>query len=186
MKLRRMLLTAAALSLAVLSGGLFSVQADASDSAGTINKGVYLGGVDVSGMTVEEASRAVEAKVAEMGNTKVTLRVADKQLDTTAAELGLTWENKSVVNEAAGLGKSGNLIKRYKDNKDLENETKKKRKKGIFKQGQRDDSARKSKSTRHTILTVLVGTKNTGEKPDMVAHFSTSRIPMVAKQEALP
>ncbi|MCR1840476.1 VanW family protein [Murimonas intestini] len=124
MKLRRMLLTAAALSLAVLSGGLFSVQADASDSAGTINKGVYIGGVDVSGMTVEEASQAVEAKVAEMGNTKVTLRVADKQLDTTAAELGLTWENKSVVNEAAGLGKSGNLIKRYKDNKDLENETK--------------------------------------------------------------
>ena len=44
MKLRRMLLTAAALSLAVLSGGLFSVQADASDSAGTINKGVYMEG----------------------------------------------------------------------------------------------------------------------------------------------
>lgn len=124
MKFRKVLLPLAALGIIAMSGGALSIQAEAANEAGVINKGVYIGGIDVSGMTTEEASQAVEAKVAEMGNTKITLKVAEKQLDTTASELGLTWENKSVVSEAAGLGKSGNLIKRYKDNKDLEHETK--------------------------------------------------------------
>ena len=43
----------------------------------------------------------------------------------SAKDLGLSWANEEVVQEAAELGKSGNIIKRYKDKKDLENESRK-------------------------------------------------------------
>ena len=43
----------------------------------------------------------------------------------SAKDLGLSWANEEVVQEAAELGKSGNIINRYKDKKDLENESRK-------------------------------------------------------------
>lgn len=95
----------------------------AEASGETISKGVYLGDVDVSGMTGEQAKEAVEAGMAEIKGTSITLKVEDASATVTAGEFGLSWKNKEIVEEALGLGKSGNLIKRYKDKKDLENET---------------------------------------------------------------
>lgn len=95
-----------------------------AEEADTINEGVYIGDVDVSGMTAEEAREAVEEKVDELGSKTITLKAEDSSVSATASELGLSWENEEVVEEAVGLGKSGNIVKRYKDNKDLEHEPK--------------------------------------------------------------
>ena len=95
-----------------------------AEEADTINEGVYIGDVDVSGMTAEEAKEAVEEKVDELGSKTITLKAEDSSVSATASELGLSWENEEVVEEAVGLGKSGNIVKRYMDNKDLEHEPK--------------------------------------------------------------
>lgn len=51
-----------------------------------------------------------EAKAAN-----ITLKVDDQETVVSAKDLGLSWANEEVVQEAAELGKSGNIIKRYKD-----------------------------------------------------------------------
>lgn len=112
------------LGVFALSMGTGAVKAQAADGSETINKGVYISDVDVSGMTAEEAMEAVEQKVDTLGSKSVTLKADDVTVTATAKELGLQWKNKEVVEEAVGLGKSGNIVKRYMDNKDLEHETK--------------------------------------------------------------
>lgn len=97
----------------------------AEDSGQTISQGVYIGDVDVSGMTQEEAKKAVEDGMGEAKAANITLKVDDQETVVSAGDLGLSWANEEVVQEAAELGKSGNIIKRYKDKKDLENESRK-------------------------------------------------------------
>ena len=97
----------------------------AEDSDQTISQGVYIGDVDVSGMTQEEAKKAVEDGMSEAKAANITLKVDDQEIVVSAGDLGLSWANEEVVQEAAELGKSGNIIKRYKDKKDLENESRK-------------------------------------------------------------
>lgn len=85
---------------------------------------VYIGEVAVGGMSEEEATQAVNEYVADVQSTKFTLKVNDKSIKATAKQLGVEWENTGVVEEAVMIGKSGSLITRYKDKKDLEHEPK--------------------------------------------------------------
>ena len=72
-----------------------------------------------------EAGKAVEDGMSEAKAANITLKVDDQETVVSAGDLGLSWANEEVVQEAAELGKSGNIIKRYKDKKDLENESRK-------------------------------------------------------------
>lgn len=116
-------------SLAVM--GLFTAgfavnQAYAEAKQGDkILDNIYIGEVAVGGMSGDEAKQAVDAYVDEVKNTKFTLSVNDKSITATAGQLGVEWENTGVVEEAVMIGKSGSLITRYKDKKDLEHEPKK-------------------------------------------------------------
>ncbi len=85
-----------------------------------IAMGVYVGEVNVSGMTKEEAITAVNEYVAGKAEEKITLTINEKELEITNGDLGISWNNPEIVDEALALGKSGNLIKRYKSMKDLE------------------------------------------------------------------
>lgn len=85
----------------------------------TIADGVYIGNIYVGGMTEAEATAAVDAYVAEAGNVPFTLCAGEKSVSVTALELGIEFSDMSVVQEAFDVGRSGNLIKRYKDKKDL-------------------------------------------------------------------
>ena len=109
----------------VFSLALFGGQASAAEPEGTINKGVLIGDTDVSGMTVSEAADAVQKEAEKELENEVTLTVGSSKVNASAANLGVKWSNKDVVEEAIGLGKSGNIVKRYKDNKDLEHKNKK-------------------------------------------------------------
>lgn len=108
---------------AVLLGTNVSVFAKETDDE-LIPSNVYIGEVAVGGMTAEEAKAAVTDYVEGTTNVDVVLKAGEKSVTVKAEELGLTWGNTQVAEEAVGIGKSGNLIKRYKDRKDLENENK--------------------------------------------------------------
>lgn len=96
----------------------------ASDD-GKIHSGVFAGDIDLSGMTEEEAERAVSQYVESLKNTEITLNaVGGNAVSVTAGTLGLTWNNKEIIEEAAGLGREGNVVQRYKQLKDLEHENK--------------------------------------------------------------
>ncbi len=110
-------MTAAALSL-FLSIGISA----GAEQSGVISKGVYIGDQDVSGMTAEEAQSYVESQVSELGNSVVTIQMGDNSASRTLSELGLTWENTDLVNEISQIGTTGNIVRRYKEQKSLQNE----------------------------------------------------------------
>lgn len=90
-------------------------------TGGVIANGVFIGDVDVSGMTADEAKDAVEAYVASLSEVSISLNAMnDNYAAVTADEIGLAWGNESVVDEALQLGQGGNLVERYKAKKDLE------------------------------------------------------------------
>lgn len=96
-----------------------------ADISGTISNGVYIDAVDVSGMTYDEAKSAVESYVTTLRTKEITLvSVENNQSVVTAGELGVNWTNEDVLIDAISLGKSGNLVSRYKALKDLERENK--------------------------------------------------------------
>lgn len=86
----------------------------------TIEDGVVIGTIDVGGMTEEEAATALEEYVAAVSGAEITLFAADREITATAAELGIACEEGNVLQEAMDVCKKGNIIKRYKDKKDLE------------------------------------------------------------------
>ena len=91
----------------------------------TINRGVYADDVDLSGLTYKEARNKIEDYVSSLRNKQVSLTsIKDRVTTVSAGDLGLKWSNSDILIEAVGLGKTGNVIARYKANKDLEVEHK--------------------------------------------------------------
>ncbi len=95
-----------------------------ADEKAVIPNTVYIGDIDVSGMTASEAKQALESYVDTLKETVFTLTTGDKSIQVSAEDMGLTVLNQEVIDEALNLGKTGNLIARYKDKKDLEKEPK--------------------------------------------------------------
>lgn len=75
-------------------------------------------------MTKEEAKKAVDAYMEDRAEEKITLNIEEEAPEITRGELGVTWNNPEIIEEALSIGKSGNLIQRYKQLKDLEIENK--------------------------------------------------------------
>jgi len=88
--------------------------------ADTLPDGIYVGEYNLGGMTEEEASQKIQELVNEMENQKITLIVDGQPVETVARELGFHWSNPEAVNQAASSWQGGNLIKRYLNKKDIE------------------------------------------------------------------
>ncbi len=88
-----------------------------------ISDGVFIGEKDISGMTVEEVEAYVEEEVSSMASSTITLRMGDNEVTTTREELGFVWTNTDLVQEVSELGTTGNIVRRYKEQKDLENQS---------------------------------------------------------------
>lgn len=95
-----------------------------ADETDTISKNVYIGGVNVSGMTEEQATKAVEEKLGKGTGGNYTVKIGDETTTATEEDFGMEWTNREVVHEAMEVAKGGNLIKQYKDKKDLQVEPK--------------------------------------------------------------
>ena len=90
------------LAIMVLMFGM-TVQAKGND---TIKTGIFAGNIDLSGKTASEATAAIEAYVEELKPVEITLLAAgDKEVKTTAGDLGIIWANPELVAEAMELGR---------------------------------------------------------------------------------
>ena len=78
----------------------------------------------VCGDVYKRQEDALDAYVNTLQNTTFTLSAGTKNIQVSAEDLGVCVANTEVVEEALNLGKTGNLIARYKDKKDLEKEPK--------------------------------------------------------------
>lgn len=91
----------------------------------TILDGVFVRDVELSGLTLDEAKDVTAAYVEELANHPIVLRVNEETtVEVLPSALGFSWSNQEILEEAASLGKSGNIIARYKAKKDLERENK--------------------------------------------------------------
>ena len=88
----------------------------------TIADGVYVEGLSLAGMTEEEANKAVTEYMNELGQKMLTVDVNGNQAQATLAELGIALVNNTVVQDAALLGRGGNIIHRYKEVESLKHE----------------------------------------------------------------
>lgn len=106
------------LTLTMLFG--MTAQAKTDD---TIKTGIYAGDVELSGMTAQEATAVIEEHIEGLKDVEITLLAAnDHDVTTTAGDLGVTWKNPELVQEALELGTHGNVIERYKTLMDLQHE----------------------------------------------------------------
>ena len=113
----------AALVLALAAVVTVPVKAETKETD-TIPERVYFGDISVGGKTQEEAKAAVEEYIETLQSEVITLQAGKNTVQVPVSQMGLSWANEEIAAEAAGLGKSGNLITRYKAMKDLEREDK--------------------------------------------------------------
>ena len=104
-----------------IAGMFFAgIPSEAKTADEKIAMGVFLGEVNVSGMTKEEAIITVNDHIAGKGEETVTFTIDGEPLEVSRGALGVVWNNPEVVEDAYAIGKTGNLIRKYKETKDLE------------------------------------------------------------------
>lgn len=96
----------------------FSAECQAKEE--TVLNGIYAGTIDLSGCSEAEAREAIQDYVEEQKEEKFIFSVKDETVEVSLGDLGFTWANEDVVEEALAYGKRGNPIKRYKEKKDLQ------------------------------------------------------------------
>ena len=80
-----------------------------------ISNHIYIGKVELSGMTKEQAKDAVEKKMAEYRQLKVTLKVGEQTAKTTLGDLGIEMKDvDKLIEEAVSYGKEGSVWKRFR------------------------------------------------------------------------
>lgn len=96
------------------------VYSTANANPDVICQGIYIGNIDVGGKTVKEAKKKLEKYVKEAKSEKVTVAIDEEQVTTTLEDLGYRCDIDQFVDKAYNYGKTGDIIKRYKDRKDVE------------------------------------------------------------------
>lgn len=109
--------------LVAAAWGIIGAHAQVADED-TILDGIYIGTVNVSGMTLTEAEAAISDYVDEISEETITLSADGNTAETTLTELGFAEDAKATIEEALQYGRTGNLVRRYKEQKDLEQEDK--------------------------------------------------------------
>ena len=106
------------------SSSLSSSGSDYSmDLTGRIPEGVFAGPVELSGKNYIEAESAITGYVSGLQSSEISLSCSQGNTATvTAGDLGLAWSDRDLISEALNLGKSGNIVVRYKTLKDIEHD----------------------------------------------------------------
>ena len=84
---------------------------------------IYIGNVNVSGMTSEKAKQAVEDQLTKQKGCIITMKTENGEEKAVLEEFGLSVENvDSLIKKAVNYGKSGSVWKRYHQMKKVEQE----------------------------------------------------------------
>jgi len=109
------------LVLCLLLTFLAGSTAMAKGDKGVIPSGVYADTVSLGGMNAAQATEAVYNYIADIKEKEITIVIsADQSVTVTAADLGFSFTNPELISEAVGYGVTGNVIRRYKALKELE------------------------------------------------------------------
>lgn len=98
---------------------LTGIQSVKAEEEVAIAEGIYIGNVNVSGMTRSQAKSAVEEYVAGLMYNEFTLKGESGSITMSAEEMGVTADVNTAVEEAVSVGRAGSLINRYKTMQDL-------------------------------------------------------------------
>lgn len=108
-------------TIIIVFSSIFFLSKQTVNANDRIYAGVYIGNIDVSGMTKDEAYEEVCAYINEMKECQYEFVVARGQLvQKRIGDFEPVWNNPEVIDEAFNLGNEGNVIQRYKALKDIE------------------------------------------------------------------
>lgn len=101
------------IALMIISASVFAYLTLQND---TVYKGVSAGGVDASGLSMQQLQSALDAKyhVSDDG-TGITLKASDAERSLTFNELDLMYDIDSAVKNAYAVGRTGNIFERLYD-----------------------------------------------------------------------
>lgn len=96
-----------------------------AENTETISEGIYVENISIAGLTVEEAQAAIDEYIQELSKKELIITIQEGlSITVTLQDCGFAWANKEILEEAADLGKKGNLLRRYKEREDLKKENK--------------------------------------------------------------
>ena len=75
---------------------------------------VYIDDIDVTNMSFSQAEKALQDHMEKLKNDPIVLRAGSRETTVSAGELGLDYSNKKVVDEALSIGSKGNVLKRFR------------------------------------------------------------------------
>lgn len=102
-----------------LGGVAIAAKEVAKTEDGVIAEGIYAGSINLSGLTEDEAEDAIQDYIEELEKKSVTMVTGEHEDTFKLSDIGVEWTNKEILEEAVELGKSGNLIARFKALSDL-------------------------------------------------------------------
>ncbi len=112
------------LGIIVVVGAVVFVATGGMKDSNEMLSGVKIGGIEVGGLTEEEAEGKVNEYLDKLQNRQVTINIGEEQLQTTASLLGYSCDAKDTVERAYKLGKSGNFLSRFTAIGKIENKDK--------------------------------------------------------------
>lgn len=77
--------------------------------ADRVYPGTSVAGIDVSGMTRDDVSIAMEARFLDFSETPLTLTAGEQTFDVSVAELGVELDTEATVDQVMAHGRSGSL-----------------------------------------------------------------------------
>ena len=101
----------AALCLYHMTGSVYAKE----NTESVIADGIMVEGIEISGMTAEEAQEVVAEYFERCKTGSLLLSFNGSETEISFEELGITWDNPDLVEQAMTHGKSGNVLQRYKE-----------------------------------------------------------------------
>lgn len=110
-------LAAAALALAAMG----AIPASAAEST-TVMQGVWLGDVEISGMTAAEVEAEAKKQAETAQQQGLQMQMNLHTVTINIQDMGLTADTGDVAEEALQYGRRGNLVRRYRQQQGLQEE----------------------------------------------------------------
>lgn len=109
------------LLIVAIAGGMTAHVSEITKQEGYF-EGVQIEGVELGGLSKEEAAEKINEYWEELLKTEVELGVGEKSETVTLEELGLTCNSEEVLEDAYALGREGNTFQKYLDIQSLKKE----------------------------------------------------------------
>ncbi|WP_243117057.1 VanW family protein [Natranaerovirga hydrolytica] len=90
----------------------------------TISEGIFINNISMGGYTKAEAYEIIDEIVEEIKNNTLTLYYEDYTEEIPYSALEFEIINKEIIDDIFRIGKEGNLLKRYREIKNIEKNTK--------------------------------------------------------------